>query len=95
MVEGLTVKGVTYYALEIADVNPKDLVPEVEIGDKQVYDHIEYLRVPETTVVRDMMWQYGAGNNSQQQYQQLMGRLTTGLLGENPKGVDSYEIIGG
>ena len=93
-VDGLTVKGITYNALEIADVNPKELVPEVEIGDKQVYDHIEYLRVPEATVVRDMMWQYGAGTHTKEQYQDLMMRLNTGMLRENPTGYDNYEIVG-
>jgi hypothetical protein len=31
-----------------------------------------------------MMWEYGAGNHSSEEYQALMLRLNTGMMGENP-----------
>lgn len=88
-------KGLSYSPLEIIDIYGKDLLPQVEKGDLDVYDHIDHIRVGETTRVIDMMWEYGAGGYTPQQYQQLMGRLNTGLLRENPKGTDEYVIVGG
>ena len=41
-----------------------------------------------------MMWQYGTGNHNKEEYQSLMMRLNTGMLGENPTGYDNYEIVG-
>jgi hypothetical protein len=32
-----------------------------------------------------MMWEYGAGNYSAEEYQQLMMRLNTGMTMETPK----------
>jgi hypothetical protein len=55
-------------------------MPKVEVRDKDVYKHIEHLRIPESTVITDMMWKYGAGNYSPEEYQQLMMRLNTGML---------------
>ena len=40
-----------------------------------------------------MMWNYGAGNHSAEQYQQLMMRLNTGMTMENPKWYNNYEKI--
>jgi hypothetical protein len=31
-----------------------------------------------------MMWEYGAGDHSPEEYQQLMNRLNTGMTGEYP-----------
>ena len=78
----------TYQPVEISNIKPVDILPiigQVEAGDKQVYEHIEHLRVAEATRIRDMMWQYGAGNHSPEEYQQLMNRLNTGMLLETPK----------
>ena len=72
--------GLSYSPLEIIDFYGKDLFPQVEIGDLEVYDHIDHIRVGEAMRVLDMMWEYGAGGHTPQQYQQLMGRLNTGLL---------------
>ena len=93
-VDGITVMGITYHALEIIDVFGKDYLPQVEIGDKEVYDHIDHIRVGEAKRVVEMMWQYGAGSHNKEQYQSLMMRLNTGMLGENPTGYDNYEIFG-
>ena len=79
----VTVKGMEYGKIAITDVRPVDLLPiigQVEVGDKQVYDHIEHLRLAEATRIRDMMWEYGTGNHSPEEYKQLMNRLNTGLI---------------
>ena len=83
-VDGLSVKGIPYNALEIIDIYGKDYLPQPEVGDLKVYDHIDQIRVGESKRVVDMMWEYGAGTHSKEQYQQLMGRLNTGMLLENP-----------
>ncbi len=83
-VDGLIVKGIPYNALEIIDIYGKDYLPQPEVGDLRVYDHIDQIRVGESKRVVDMMWEYGAGTHSKEQYQQLMGRLNTGMLDENP-----------
>ena len=77
-----------YQPLEIINVKPVDILPiigQVESGDKKAYDHIEHLRIAEATRIRDMMWNYGAGNHSAEEYQTLMNRLHTGMTMENPK----------
>ena len=82
-----------YKAITITNVNPEDLMPKVEVWDKNVYKHIEHLRIPEATVITDMMWKHGAGNHSAEEYQQLMMRLNTGMRWELPSWYDNYEII--
>ncbi len=88
-----TINSLEYKALEIENINPEDLMPKVEVWDKDVYKHIEHLRIPESTVITDMMWKYGAGNYSPEEYQQLMMRLNTGMLWENPVDYDNYEAV--
>lgn len=83
-VDGLSVKGIPYNALEIIDIYGKNYLPQPEVGDLKVYDHIDQIRVGESKRIVDMMWEYGAGTHSKEQYQQLMGRLNTGMLNENP-----------
>lgn len=82
-----------YQPVVIININPEDLMPKVELWDKNVYKHIEHLRVPESTVISDMMWKYGAGNHSPEEYQQLMNRLNTGMVLENPIWYDNYGTI--
>lgn len=87
-VDGIRVKGITYNSVSISNLKPGDILPivdQVEEGDKQAYYHIEHIRLAEATKVRDMMWEYGSGKHSKDEYQQLMGRLMTGMMGENPK----------
>ena len=87
-VSNVTIKPLDYQVLTLTSIRPVDILPiigQVEAGDKNVYSHIEHLRVAEATRVRDMMWKYGAGNHSAQQYQQLMMRLNTGMTREIPK----------
>ena len=82
-----------YKSIEITNVNPETLMPKIESWDKHAYEHIEHLRIPEATVVTDMMWKYGAGNHSAEDYQNLMMRLNTGMLWENPVDYDNYEAV--
>lgn len=85
-----------YQPLEIINIQPKEILPivgQVEAWDKKVYNRIEHLRIAEATRIRDMMWEYGAGNHSPQEYQQLMNRLNTGMLLETPKWYSNYEVI--
>ena len=85
-----------YQPMQIVNLQPVDILPiiwQVEAGDKQVYNHIEHLRVAEATRIRDMMWKYWAGNHSAEEYQQLMNRLNTGMTRENPLWYDNYEAI--
>ena len=87
----------TYTKLSVTDLKPVDILPvigQITHGDKQVYDHIEHLRVAEATRIRDMMWEYGAGDHSSEAYRALMDRLNAGMTLETPKGYDNYEIIG-
>ena len=85
-----------YKTMEITSIQPVDILPiiwQIELGDKQAYEHIEHLRIAEATRIRDMMWKYGAGNYSAEEYQKLMMRLNTGMLNENPIWYNNYEII--
>jgi hypothetical protein len=87
-----------YGKVAINDLKPVDILPiigQVEVGDKQVYDHIEHLRLAEATRIRDMMWEYGAGSHSKEAYQQLMDRLNAGMIDEYPSGYSNFEIIDG
>ena len=87
-----------YGKIAITDLRPVEILPvigQVTIGDKQVYDHIEHLKLAEATRIRDMMWEYGAGSHSKEAYQQLMGRLNVGMMEEYPSGYDNFDIIGG
>ena len=93
----VSVKGLEYQAVSITDIKPVEILPvigQVEVGDKQCYDHIEHLRLAEATRIRDMMWEYGAGSHSKSEYQQLMGRLNAGMMEEYPLGYDNFEVIG-
>ena len=72
-----------YEQVAITDLKPAEILPvigQVEVGDKQCYEHIKHLRVAEATRIRDMMWEYGAGNHSAEEYKQLMSRLNTGMV---------------
>ena len=85
-----------YKSIEIIHIKPVDILPiiwQVEAGDKNVYKYIEHLRVAEATRITDMMWKYGAGNHSAEEYKQLMSRLNTGMRWELPAWYDNYEII--
>ena len=82
--------------MEINNIRPIEILPiiwQVEVGDEKVYEHIEHLRIAEATRIRDMMWKYGTGNHSPEEYKQLMMRLNTGMLGENPLWYDNYEAV--
>lgn len=94
--DNLTIKPLDYQAVEINDIKPVDILPiigQVTIWDKDCYSHIEHLRLAEATIIRDMMWQYGAGNHSPAEYQQLMSRLNTGMFDEIPEWYNNYEFL--
>ena len=96
-VDNLTVKGIQYQTMKITDLKPVEILPiigQIEGGDKNAYDHIDHLRVAEATRIRDMMWKYGTGKHSPEQYQQLMMRLNTGMIQEYPKWYSNFEFIG-
>ena len=85
-----------YKAIEITNIEPVEILPiiwQVDIWDRWAYEHIKPLRVAEATRIRDMMWEYGAGNHSAEEYKQLMARLNTGMVSEHPKWYDNYEVI--
>ena len=95
--DNITVNPMEYQAMDISNLQPKEILPivsKVNVGDRSAYDHIEHLRIAEGTRVRDMMWQYGAGNYSPSEYQALMKRLYTGMIGEKPQGFDNFELVG-
>ena len=90
------IQALEYQAIEINNIRPVDILPiiwQVESWDKNVYEHIEHLRVAEATRIRDMMSKYWAGTHSPAEYQQLMNRLNTGMAMELPLWYDNYEII--
>lgn len=85
-----------YKTMEITNIKPSDILPiveQVEVWDREAYNHIEHLRLAEATRIRDMMWEYGAGNHSKEEYQKLMSRLNTGMMWENPIWYDNYESV--
>ena len=93
----VVVKGMEYGKIAIADLKPADILPvvgQVENGDIQCYDHIEHLRLAEATRIRDMMWEYGAGCYTKEEYQHFMGRLNAGMMEEHSHGFDNFEFIG-
>ena len=86
-----------YGAITVTDIKPVDILPvigQVVVGDKEIYSHIEHLRLAEATKIRDMMWEYGAGKHTKEEYQQLMMRLNAGMMEEYPIGYDNFEVIG-
>ena len=87
-----------YKSIEINNIKPEEILPivwrdKIQAWDKDVYKHIEHLRIAETTRIRDMMRKYGAGNHSPEEYQNLMNRLNTGMIWESPEWYNNYEII--
>ena len=93
----VTVKNMEYHSVEIQHLKPKDILPvvgQINNGDRKAYEHLENLRIAECTRVRDMMWKYGAGSHSASEYQSLMLRLNTGMIGEKPEGFDNFELVG-
>ena len=85
-----------YKSIEITNIEPVEILPiiwQVDIGDRWAYEHIKPLRVAEATRIRDMMWEYGAGNHSAEEYKQLMARLNTGMRWEHPKWYNNYDVI--
>ena len=93
----LTIKDIEhpeYQSINITNIKPVDILPIIwQVESWDGYSPIEHLRIAETSRIRDMMWKYGTGSYSKEEYQALMSRLNTGMLRENPKWYDNYEII--
>ena len=86
-VNGLAVKALEYNAVSMTTLNPAEILPvigQVENGDVNAYAHIDHLKIAEATRIIEMMWEYGTSKHSPEQYQQLMGRLNTGIRAEVP-----------
>ena len=95
-VDGLPVNGIPYHSISIIDAKPGDYLPiigQVNWWYKSVYDHIEHLKIAEATRIRDMMWEYGAGSHSWEEYQVFMRRLNTGMTNEIPYDYDNYVLL--
>ena len=96
-VDGLTVKGIDYQAITLRDITPEEIFPQIaqiESGDKNIYSYVEDLRIAEASLIRDMMGIYGVGDYTPEQYQELMSRITMGLIYEAPEDYENYEWIG-
>ncbi len=79
-VDNLTIKGIEYQSVSISSIKPEEILPiigQVDFGDKQVYSHIEHLRIAEAARAIDMMGKYGAGEYSPEEYRALLKRLNT------------------
>ena len=86
-VNDLTVKPLPYNTVSFTNLKPEEIIPvigQVENGDVNAYDHIDHLKAAEATRIIEMMWKYGTSKYSPEQYQQLMGRLNTGIRAEVP-----------
>ena len=96
-VDWLNIKALEYSPMQINNLQPQDILPivwQIETWDTHAYEHIEHLRIAEATRIRDMMWKYWAWNYTPEQYQELMMRLNTWMLGENPIWYNNYEAVG-
>lgn len=92
----LTVKELDYHAVFLIDIKPVDVFPQIdqiEGGDPNIYSYVEDLRVAEAYVMREMMTEYGVGNYSSEEYQNLLSRVTIGLINEVPDNYQDYEWI--
>lgn len=90
------IRALEYQSMEINNISPAEILPitwQVEVWDKNAYNHIEHTRIAEATRIRDMMWKYGAGSHSPAEYKQLMNRLHIGMSWEQPLWYDNYELI--
>lgn len=93
-VDDLTILPLPYNPCKLEILTPAEILPLLGlkcVGDG--YEPIEHLRIAEVTRIRDMMWQYGAGDYSVEEYQDLMRRLNVVMANEIPKDYDNYEII--
>ena len=96
-VDGITVKGIDYQAITLRDITPEEIFPQIaqiESGDKNIYSYVEDLRIAEASLIRDMMGIYGVGDYTPEQYQELMSRITMGLIEEMPPDYENHKWIG-
>ena len=92
----LTVKGLDYHAVSLIDIKPVDVFPQIdqiEAGDPNIYSYVEDLRVAEAYVMREMMTEYGVGNYSPEEYQQLLSRIVIGSRSEVSDDYQEYPWI--
>ena len=95
-VKAPTSNPVSYSALQIDMIQPEAIFPQIkqiEAWDPKIYEYVEDLRVAEAYVMRDMMWKYGTGKYSPEEYQKLLSRVTMGLIEEIPDNYQDYPRI--
>lgn len=86
-----------YKHIAINDLKPGDILPivdQVQTGDRQIYYHTEHLRLAEAIRISDMMWEYGAGSYTVDDYRQLMDRLSVIMGTETPQEYTDFDYIG-
>ena len=96
-VDNLNIKALEYKSPEIRYIPPKEILPviwNINVWDKKAYEHIDHLKIAESTLMRDMMRKYWAWKYSPEQYQQLMLRLNTWTIWEKPMWFDNFELVG-
>lgn len=93
--ENLTIKALEYKAIALNTIKPSDILPILKQAEgKADVRYLDVIKLAEAVRIREMMWQYGAGNHSPEQYQELMLRLNTGMMAESPIWYDNFETIG-
>ena len=97
----VTVKGMEYGKIAITDLRPIDILPIVgqvndsngSYADERWYNSLDPLRIAEAYHIIEMMWTYGAGGYSPDEYKSLMDRLNVIMVNETPLVYDNYEVI--
>ncbi len=95
-VDDLTILPLPFNSCKLEILTPAEILPLLGLRRKtgDGYGPIEHLRIAEVTRIRDMMWQYGAGYYSVEEYQALMGRLNVVMECETPPDYENLENIG-
>ena len=92
----LTIKALEYKPIEINNIKPVDVFPQIwqiEAWDPDIYEYVKDLWVAETYIMRDMMWKYGSGDYAPEEIQELQSRVITGLIDEKPDNYQDYQRI--
>lgn len=83
--ENLTIKALEYKAIALNTIKHSDILPILKQAEgKADIRYLDVIKLAEAVRIREMMWQYGAGNHSPEKYQELMMRLNTGMMAESP-----------
>ena len=95
-VDNLTINALEYKSMEINNIEPKEILPilwQIAPWYEEDYEYINQIKIAEATRIRDMMREYGTWNHSAEEYKQLMNRLNTGMMWENPIWYNNYETV--